>query len=76
MNILISIGYITNFIVLLLFHMHMFQLNSYFFKKHMHWIKENIEKVILQILIVVLVAILHVFNNIVCNVLAIIFLGI
>ena len=76
MNIIISIEYLINFIILLLFHMHMFQLNSYFFTKHMHWIRENIKKIILQILIILLSTILFIFNNNVCRILAIIFLGI
>ena len=76
MNILISIEFIINLVVLLIFYMHMFQLNSYFFKKHMYWIKENIKKVILQISISILGSILLLFNNIVCNIVTIILLGI
>lgn len=76
MKIFIIIEYLINLFILLFFYMHMFQLNSYFLIKHMHWIKENRKKVVLQIIVVILVTILLLFRNIVCNILAMIILGI
>ena len=45
MKQIIITEYIINLVVLLIFHMHMFQLNSYFFKKQLHWIKNNYKKI-------------------------------
>lgn len=74
MNIIIITGYIINLIILLLFHMHMFQLNSYFFKKHVHWMKTNIKKIIMQILLILLPTILLTFNNIIAIIFSIMLL--
>ncbi len=52
MKIIIIIEYIINLLILLFFHMHMFQLNSYFFKKHMHWMNTNKKKIIFQLLLI------------------------
>ena len=52
MKQIIITEYIINLVVLLVFHMHMFQLNSYFFKKQLHWIKNNYKKIVLQILLI------------------------
>lgn len=76
MKIVIIIGYVINLMLLLIFSMHMFQLNSYFFKKHMHWMKKNIKKVVLQILLILIPSGLILINNIVTDIIAIIFLGI
>lgn len=43
-TIIIVIEYAINFIILSLYHMHMFQLNSYFYAKHGHWMKKILEK--------------------------------
>ena len=49
MKSIIIIEYSINLILLLVFHMHMFQLNSYFPKKHIHWMKNNIKKMMMQV---------------------------
>lgn len=71
----IILEYIVNLILLLLFHMHMFQLNSYFFKKHMHWMKTNIKKILIQIFQILISVILLAFNNIVLNIFCILVLA-
>ncbi len=76
MKILITIEYLINLFILLIFYMHMFQLNSYFFAKHIHWIKEHAKKIIIQILIIIIATILLIFNNIGCNIFTVILLGI
>lgn len=76
MRTLIIIEYLINLFILLSFYMHMFQLNSYFFTKHIHWIKEHRKKVLLQISVVIISTILLIFENIICNILTIILLGI
>lgn len=67
--------YIINLLVLSYFYMHMFQLNSYFFKKHMHWMKTNKKKIILQILLILATTILVSFNNKVFNIISMIILA-
>lgn len=76
MKIVIIVEYIINLTLLLIFSMHMFQLNSYFFKKHMHWMKKNIKKVVLQVLLVLIPSGLLLINNIVTDIVAIVILGI
>ena len=63
MKQIIIIEYIINLAILLIFHMHMFQLNSYFLKKQLHWIKNNYIKIIIQILLIIFPTLLLVFNN-------------
>jgi len=75
MRNLIIIEYIINLIILLFFYMHMFQLNSYFFAKHTHWIKENIKRIILQTLVIIFTGIALIFNNVVINIVIIFILG-
>ena len=75
MKKIIVIEYVINLIILLFFHMHMFQLNSYFFKKHSHWLKANLKKIIIQLLLIIIPATLLIFSNVVTNILAIILLG-
>ncbi len=75
MKIVIIVEYVINLILLLIFSMHMFQLNSYFFKKHMHWMKKNIKKVVLQVLLVLIPSGLLLINNIVTDIVAIVILG-
>jgi len=67
--------YVINLILLMLFYMHMFQLNSYFFKKQIHWMKKNLKKVLLQIALVFIPTILLFFDSIIINVLVAILLG-
>lgn len=52
-----------NAILLLWFHMHMFQLNSYFFKKNMHWMNENKTKVSIQIIFILIATIFIQINK-------------
>ena len=54
MKILLIIEFVINALLLMWFHMHMFQLNSYFFKKNMNWMKKNKIKVVTQLLLVVI----------------------
>ena len=75
MKEILIIEYIVNLIILLFFHMHMFQLNSYFFRKHSHWMKVNILKIIIQLVGISLPFILFNFKNTVTNILAILLLG-
>ena len=63
MRQIIIIEYIINLLVLLIYHMHMFQLNSYFLKKHLVWIKNNYTKIIVQLLAIILPTILLTFDN-------------
>ena len=64
MERLIKIELFLNLILLLLFYMHMFQLNSYFFKKYVNWIKVNIKNILIKSIgIIVPIAILLLNNN-------------
>lgn len=76
MKIVIILEYGISLIFLLLFHMYMFQLNSYLFSKHVSWIKLNYKKVIIQILLIVIPFILILFNNSLLEIIAILFLGV
>ena len=75
MKIIIVIEYLINFVLMLLFHIHMFQLNSYFFAKHVNWMKKNINKIVKQFLFIEIPFFLTLFNNTFFNVLAIIILA-
>ena len=75
MKILIIIGFLVNSIILLIYHMHMFQLNSYFFKKHMRWMKANTKKIITQMITIAIPTLLLCFNNTFCNIICILLLG-
>ena len=75
MKLIIILEYLINLFTLLFFHMHMFQLNSYFFKKQMRWMKANTKKIIPQIISIILPTILLCFNNIVTNILAMLLLA-
>ena len=75
MKQIIVIEYIINLLILLTFHMHMFQLNSYFFKKHFRWLKTNTRKIIIQILMIIFPTALLSSSNTITNVLSIIFLA-
>ena len=71
MRQIIVIEYIINLLVLLIYHMHMFQLNSYFFKKHLLWIKNNYAKIIVQLLAIILPTLLLAFDNNIISVIAV-----
>lgn len=43
-----------NFVLLTLFNMHMFQLNSYYFGTHTKWLKRNVKNILPKIAIVVI----------------------
>ena len=75
MRQIIIIEYIINLLILLFYHMHMFQLNSYFLKKHLHWIKNNYKKIIVQSLITILPTLLLAFNNNIISVIVIVSLA-
>ena len=75
MRIIITLEYIINFVVLALYYMHMFQLNSYFFKKHMHWANSNKKKIAIQSLLIIIATVFALFNNIVTQILCILVLG-
>lgn len=75
-KILITIEYIVNLVILLFYHMHMFQLNSYFFKKHIHWMKTNKKSILIQFLLVLCSTILVMINNTVLSIVSIILLAI
>lgn len=71
MEIAIIIGYVINLVLLLIFSMHMFQLNSYLFKKHMHWMKNNVGKAVIQEGFVIIPAVLFLLNNTVASIIGI-----
>ena len=75
MRSIIIIEYGINLILLLGFHMHMFQLNSYFLKKHIHWMKNNIKKIIIQLGLILVSLLLLYVNNMIGSVIAIFLLG-
>ena len=75
MKIVIIIELIINYILLLIFNTHMLQLNSYFFLKHFKWMRKNIKKILLQ-LILLIPTILIYLNNTILNIAIIIILAI
>ena len=72
MEIIIKIELVINLILLLLFFMHMFQLNSYFFKKYMNWVKKNIKKVLIRSIGVLIPVLLLLIQEDITNIIAII----
>lgn len=76
LEVVIKIELIVNLILLLLYYMHMFQLNSYFLKKYARWINANIKKVAIRTLEVLIPFILLIINNDVCKILSAIILAI
>ena len=52
MKVLLILEYIVNLVLLLIYSMHMFQLNSYLLKKHMHWMKNNLWKIFFQLILI------------------------
>ena len=77
METIIKVEFIANLILLVLFYMHMFQLNSYMFKKYKNWMKKNVKKIVLRsgiVLIPMLLSLL--FNNDISMIISIIVLAI
>ena len=74
MKTLILLEYYANLIILLVFYMHMFQLNSYIHKNHFHWMKLNITKILIKSLLILIPGILLYLNNKVFTILAILVL--
>ena len=70
MKTLFYIEAITNLILVVLYHLHMFQLNSYFYEKHFNWMKNNKSKIIKQVVLPVITLILVIFNNKACLIFA------
>lgn len=68
--------YSINLIILSIFYMYMFQLNSYTFAKQMNWMKVNYKKIIIHILLILNSFILSMKNITAGNLVAIILLGI
>ena len=75
MRSIIIIEYGINLVLLLVFHMHMFQLNSYFFRKHIYWMKNNIKKIMIQLGFIVVSFLLLYINKTVSIITAIILLA-
>ena len=76
MEIIIKIELIANLILLLLFYMHMFQLNSYFLKKYGNWMKVNIKKILLRSINIIILTFILLFNNNISRIISIIILAI
>lgn len=76
MEIIIKIELFVNLILLLLFYMHMFQLNSYFFKKYVNWMKTNVKKILLRIIGIVIPSLILLLNNNIARIISIIILAI
>ncbi len=75
MEIIIKIELIANLILLLLFYMHMFQLNSYFLKKYGNWMKVNIKKILLRSIGALIPTAILLFNNNIARIISIIILA-
>ena len=76
MEIIVKIELIINLILLLLFYIHMLQLNSYFLKKYVNWMKVNIKKILLRSIGVLIPIAILLLNNNIANIISIIFLAI
>ena len=76
MEIIIKIELIANLILLLLFYMHIFQLNSYFLKKYVNWMKVNVKKILLKSIGILIPSLILLFNNNVARIISIIILAI
>ena len=59
---IIILEYAINIVLMSLYHLHMFQLNSYFIKKHFRWIKKNIINILTQLMLIVLSTIIYYSN--------------
>ena len=73
MKYIIALEYSANIILMSLYYLHMFQLNSYFTKKHFRWIKENIIAILVQLALISISTIIYYTkiqcNNILCGIL-------
>lgn len=76
MRNIIILEYSMNLIILSIFYMYMFQLNSYIFQRQVDWMKANYKKVIIQILLIMISFLLTMKNYNILNIIAIILLGI
>lgn len=74
MRTILIIELIINYIFLIIFNMHMLQLNSYFFLKHFKWMNKNLKKLSMQLFLLVVPAVLVAFNNLFTNIVVILFL--
>lgn len=59
MKNLIILEYIINFILMCFYHLHMFQLNSYFAKKQFRWFKHNVGTLLCQISLIIFPTIIY-----------------
>lgn len=76
MRVVLILEYIANLILLMLFNMHMFQLNSYKTKKHLNWLKINIKKIFIQGILILISLILISINNKILDIVSMIVLAI
>ena len=70
METIIKVEFVVNLVLLLLFYMHMFQLNSYFIKKYARWIKSNSSKVIIRSVSALIPTVLLLINNNITKIIA------
>ena len=70
METIIKVEFVVNLVFLLLFYMHMFQLNSYFIKKYARWIKSNSSKVIIRSVSALIPTVLLLINNNITKIIA------
>lgn len=54
---------IVNLILVIIYHMHMFQLNSYFYEKHFNWMKKNKNKVLKQVILALIATLFILVKN-------------
>lgn len=76
MDILIIVELCLNLLLLLIFYMHMFQLNSYFADRYWGWAKQNTKKLIIPLVLTAIPAVLMLFNNSILNIISAVILGI
>lgn len=74
MKAILIIEFVINALILLFFHMHMFQLNSYFFKKNMRWMNKNKMKIFTQFILMICPIICIFINNGISKIIAAIIL--
>lgn len=76
MKYLIIIEYIINMILMNNYHLHMYQLNSYFIEKHFRWFKHNWIQMLIQTILIILPIIVYFIkipkNQILCSLLLLI----
>lgn len=74
MKSIIYLEYILNLIFLLIFYMHMFQLNSYKYIKNINWIKNNLKVILIKCFFIVLCTILIFLKSNILNLICILIL--